>query len=1259
MPDEIFIPFTPLLHNISLLLAMVVCYDVLFVWQDRMDWRRQTLVGIVLGAIGIAVIVTAWQLKPGFIFDGRSVLLAITGLFFSTLTTAVAMLITALFRLYQGGGGAWAGVCIILVSGGLGIAWRRWRRSATVAMSAGELYSFGLIVHLVRLMVPMLALPLPEAGRILSVTTVPILMIYPLATMALGLLMNGRQIRQWTTAALLASESLLRTTLYSIGEGVITTDAQDCIRQMNPVAEHLTGWLEVEAQGKAAEEVFRLVHEITGQRESSPVRRVTGEGGMVDYLNHTLVAKDDRTIPVSVGAAPIRGEGGELTGVVLVCRDQSKERLATRLQQARLTLLELAAHHSLEELLTKVLDEIGLLINSPIAYFHLVHPLRQTLLLKAWSSQSVNEFGQPEGKGGHNPIDQAGVWLECVQERRPVIRNDCPALPSEQGLPVNRTATGRELVVPIMRNDKVMAILGVKNKPCAYTEKDVEVVSQLADMAWEMTCRKQAEEDLGKLSQAIKQSPASIVITDTGGNIEFANPTFTRVTGYTLDEVRGKNPRLFKTGETPSEAYRQLWQTITTGGEWRGEFHNRRKDGTLFWERAVIAPIRDRAGQIVNFLAVKEDITDLRHVEQQYQRLFTEMLEGFALHEIICDGKGRPVDYRFLSVNPAFERLTGLRADDVVGKTVLEVMPETEAYWIDAYGRVALTGIPEQIEHYSRALQRVFAITAFRPAANQFACLFSDTTERKRAEELVVRSRDYHLRLFEHFPTLIWRAGLDGKCDYFNQTWLTFTGRTLEQELNDGWAEGVHPDDRDRCLSTYLDAFRQQHPFEMEYRLRHHDGSYRWLIDYGRPFFTLEGGFAGFIGSCHDISEQKHTLDQLQESEERFRQLFERSDDAIILFEKEKCSIIDLNGVAANLFGFDRDELRATGLPPFVDDASRPEFTDLIRGLEQGGSIRLDQVRMHRRDGTPVWISVRGKLIPLLHQEVVFCSFRDITNRLRLEEEAKVAQTKLIQTDKMASLGLLVSGIAHEINNPNNAIMFNSQLLAKAWQSVMPLLDEYQRENGDFKVGDFPFSASREILPKLFSGMVDGSTRIRNIVDRLKNFARQDRGTTRERVDVNQVVLDAIAILNHEIKKQCDNFRVAAEVTLPPALGNAQQIEQVVINLVMNALQALPDKKRAIRIGTALTGDGARVAITVADEGVGMTDEVANRLTEPFFTTRSAIGGTGLGLSISASILKENQGTLSFTSTPNEGTTATVLLRTFPDTPSISEATHA
>lgn len=121
---------------------------------------------------------------------------------------------------------------------------------------------------------------------------------------------------------------------------------------------------------------------------------------------------------------------------------------------------------------------------------------------------------------------------------------------------------------------------------------------------------------------------------------------------------------------------------------------------------------------------------------------------------------------------------------------------------------------------------------------------------------------ELYLRIIDQMPNPIWRAGINAKCDFFNKAWLDFTGRTIEQEMGDGWAEGVHKDDFDTCLKTYLDAFTKKIPFEMEYRLKYKDSTYHWILDCGSPFFDDNNVFLGYIGSCYDINMSKeHTLE--------------------------------------------------------------------------------------------------------------------------------------------------------------------------------------------------------------------------------------------------------------------------------------------------------------------------------------------------------------------------------------------------------------
>lgn len=170
------------------------------------------------------------------------------------------------------------------------------------------------------------------------------------------------------------------------------------------------------------------------------------------------------------------------------------------------------------------------------------------------------------------------------------------------------------------------------------------------------------------LARAVEQSPASVVITDTAGRIEYVNPKFEEVTGYSAQEVLGQNPRLLKSGHTPPETYTRLWQTITAGGQWRGEFLNRRKDGSLFWERAVICAIRDEEGRITQFLGVKEDITETKRLEEALRRsqaMFRAIGECAQDAVVMMDPEGRVSFW-----NPAAERIFGYSAQEALGQNV-------------------------------------------------------------------------------------------------------------------------------------------------------------------------------------------------------------------------------------------------------------------------------------------------------------------------------------------------------------------------------------------------------------------------------------------------------------------------------------------------------------------------------------------------------------------------------------------------------------
>ena len=276
---------------------------------------------------------------------------------------------------------------------------------------------------------------------------------------------------------------------------------------------------------------------------------------------------------------------------------------------------------------------------------------------------------------------------------------------------------------------------------------------------------------------------------------------------------------------------------------------------------------------------------------------------------------------------------------------------------------------------------------------------------------------------------------------------------------------------------------------------------------------------------------------------------------------------------------------------------------------------------------------------------------KEITDRMQAEralheaeEQAEQHQRQLMQADKMVALGTLVSGVAHEINNPNNFIMLNTPVLKDAWRDAYPILEQYYVQNGDFLMAGMPYSEMREKALALFSGISDGSQRIKRIVDDLKNYVRDDAGDLEQLVDLNKVLQSTISLVANMIEKATNRFEVSYGDHLPKLRGSFQRLEQVMVNLIQNACQALPDKDKGISAATHRDRKQSQVIVTIKDEGIGIERDILPHITDPFFTTKFNAGGVGLGLSVSSMIVKEHGGTLDFTSEPGSGTSVVVRL---------------
>ena len=262
----------------------------------------------------------------------------------------------------------------------------------------------------------------------------------------------------------------------------------------------------------------------------------------------------------------------------------------------------------------------------------------------------------------------------------------------------------------------------------------------------------------------------------------------------------------------------------------------------------------------------------------------------------------------------------------------------------------------------------------------------------------------------------------------------------------------------------------------------------------------------------------------------------------------------------------------------------------------------------------------------------------DITEKKAAEEKAETRMRQLVEADKMVSMGILASEVAHEINNPNNFIALNIPILKKAWIDISGILKKYNEACGDFLIANVPYSEMSKEIPVLFEGVEAGSERIRKIVKNMKSYARRDEQARVQTVNVNEVIHAALTLVSTQIRNRAVFVLKRLWDPLPLVYGNFQRLEQVIVNLVLNALQALPGENGRIFIETAFAPETSLVRVCITDNGVGIRPDHIPRISEPFFTTKSNSGGTGLGLSVCKAILKEHKCTLSFDSTVGKGT---------------------
>ena len=523
--------------------------------------------------------------------------------------------------------------------------------------------------------------------------------------------------------------------------------------------------------------------------------------------------------------------------------------------------------------------------------------------------------------------------------------------------------------------------------------------------------------------------------------------------------------------------------------------------------------------------------------------------------------------------------------------------------------------------------------------------VWRNITRHKRAEKALRRSETRYRTLFGESRDAVYMNTREGKILDVNQAGLDLLGYPRDELIGMNVRRlYVHPEERS-VFQREIEQKGSVRDYELKFRRK--DGVQIDCLVTSTVRRAVDGTVLGYQGIIRDITEQMKAENALHESEQRFRQLAENLREVFWLSSLDARQIYFVNPAYEEIWGRSRESLIAQP-ESWLDTVHPEDREEVLANFEKQsrGEFVEYEYRIVRPDGEIRW--VEAHVFPVRNEEgeVYRCagSAQEITKRKRAEELAESQQQQLIQADKMASLGILVSGVAHEINNPNNFIMLNGEILSMAWQNVMPILQKYYKENGDFLLAGMPYTRAHEKIGQLISGISEGAMRIGKIVEALGGFARQDAGDLDQSVDPNAVVESAMVIVNNLIRKSTHHPSVELEENLPKIQGNQQQLEQVIINLITNSCQALQSPQKYLYVSTSYNETSDLIAIRVRDEGEGIPPENLNHIIEPFFTTKRDTGGTGLGLSVSYNIVKNHGGHLHFTSRFGKGTTATVML---------------
>ncbi len=1022
----------------------------------------------------------------------------------------------------------------------------------------------------------------------------------------------------------------------------VTKDGRFKMLDFNPAWERIAGHSRTELVGRFLEDFStdENIREVLEQYRVCLEKKVP-----IDFERELDNAMGHWYIHTTL--IPVSNATGKIYRFVGVSRNITEHKRAEQIMQSRLRLMQFANTHSLDELLQATLDEAEALTGSVIGFYHFLDADQKMLTLQAWSTNTLEKMCTAEGKGRHYSIDEAGVWADCVRERRPVIHNDYTALPHRKGLPKGHAPVVRELVMPVFRGDKIVAILGVGNKPADYDQNNVKTIGMLADLAWDIVERKRAEEALCESEERYRliaeNTADTISVFDLDLKPIYVSPSVLRLLGYTVQEALTQSLNEMLTPESLQKAKEVLADQMELEASGKTdpsrtallELEEYCKDGSRIWVELAASFIRDNNLKPTGIITITRDITrrkqaDLQLIEseQKFRSLAESSPDSIIRYDTEC---------RLLYVNRSMELTIDFNLAPKIGKRPTENtrFPDIKKY-LAKLRQVIQTGQPDEMEVVvpnPAGELRTHHIRFVAERSNEGKIIGAlaigrDITDRKRMEE-ALRKSEAELKEAQ-------RVGRLGSWD-----WDTVT-HTIT------WSEefyriyGFDPKQRPLGYEEHLKAYTPESAARLDAAVRHSmqtgegyqldlklvrpGGTRRWVTARGEVKRDTKGQIVGLRGTAQDITEHKRADEEVR----RLTHAIEQSPVSVIMTNTAG-EIEYVNPKFTEVTGYTKDEVRGQNPRILKSGETRlEEYKQLWETILAGKEWR-GEFHNRKKNGELFWES--ASISAVRDEKGVISHFiaikEDITERKRTEEEREKLQVQLNQAQKIESVGRLAGGVAHDFNNMLSVILGHADLALMKIDPAQPLYTDLQEIR---KAAERSVGLTRQLLA----------------------FARKQTVAPRV-LDLNETVEGMLKMLRRLIGEDIDLAWLPGAGVWPIKV-DPSQIDQILANLCINARDAIARvgkvtiETQPVTFDEAYCADrpgfipGEYVLLAVSDDGCGMDKETLNNLFEPFFTTKEIGKGTGLGLSMVYGIVRQNNGFINVYSEPGHGSTFKIYL---------------